>query len=97
MTIKIKVRKKVQSFEIKSKNISLQSKLNFLINAFFIVSMKIYIFNKKYYLKKNLSWYQKKVLKNIKIISQYYTCNWKQRKLINVIKPCQNISKMKET
>jgi len=55
MTVKIKVRKKVQSFEIKSKNISLQSKLNFLINAFFIVSMKIYIFNKKYYLKKNLS------------------------------------------
>jgi hypothetical protein len=56
-----------------------------------------FFFNKKYYLKKNLSWYQKKVLKNIKIISQYYTCNWKQRKLINVIKPCQNISKMKET
>lgn len=44
MTIKIKVRKKVQSFEIKSKNISLQSKLNFLINAFFIVSMKIFFF-----------------------------------------------------
>ena len=52
MTIKIKVRKKVQSFEIKSKNISLQSKLNFLINVFFIVSMKIFFFNKKYYLKK---------------------------------------------